>query len=100
MLYALDHDYFKKSIPMPNFMIDSGRGLYLIWRIKAVPAQALPLWKAIEEYLYNNLKILGADRKALDPTRILRVAGTINTNSNTRVQIIESYDYSYTSNKN
>lgn len=96
ILYTLEQDYFKKSIPVPNLIIDSGRGLYLIWRIKSVPAQALPLWKAVEEYLYKNLKDLGADRKALDATRILRVAGTVNTKSNTVVQILEKYNYSYT----
>lgn len=96
ILYALEQDYFKRSIPVPNLIIDSGRGLYLIWRIKAVPAQALPLWKAVEEYLYKNLKNLGADRKALDATRVLRVAGTINTKSNTVVKILEKYDYDYT----
>lgn len=95
ILYALERDYFKKSIPVPNLIIDSGRGLYLVWRIKAVPAQALPLWKVVEEYLYNNLKELGADRNAIDATRILRVVGTINTKSNTVVQIVEKYDYNY-----
>lgn len=95
ILMQLEDDYFNKSIPRPNLIIDSGRGLYLIWLLNAVPSKALPLWKAIEEYLYKELKQFGADRQALDPTRVLRVPGSINSKSNTTVKIIEEYDYIY-----
>ena len=91
----LEEDYFNKSIPRPNLIIDSGRGLYLIWLINKVPSKALPLWKAIEEYLYSVLKPFGADRQALDPTRVLRVPGSINSKSKTEVKIIEEYGYIY-----
>lgn len=95
ILMNLENNYFNKSIPRPNMIIDSGRGLYLIWLINSVPSKALPLWKAVEEYLYNSLKQFGADRKALDPTRVLRVPGSFNSKSNTQVKIIEQYDYIY-----
>lgn len=95
IIMRLEADYFNKSIPRPNLIIDSGRGLYLIWLINSVPSKALPLWKAVEEYLYSVLKPFGADRQALDPTRILRVPGSINSKSKTKVQIVEQYDYVY-----
>lgn len=95
ILMNLDENYFNKSIPRPNLIIDSGRGLYLIWLINPVPGKSLPLWKAVEEYLYKSLKKFGADRQALDPTRILRVVGSINSKSNTEVTIIDRYDYIY-----
>ena len=95
IIMHLEADYFNKSIPRPNLIIDSGRGLYLIWLLNSVPSKALPLWKAIEEYLYSVLKPFGADRQALDPTRILRVPGSINSKSNTTVNVIEQYDYIY-----
>lgn len=95
ILMNLEENYFNISIPRPNFIIDSGRGLYLIWLINAVPNKALPLWKAIEEYLYNQLKDFGADRQALDPARILRVPGSINSKSNTKVEILDKYEYVY-----
>lgn len=95
ILMRLEEDYFNKSIPRPNFIIDSGRGLYLIWLINSVPSKALPLWKAVEEYLYKELKDFGADRQALDATRILRVPGSINSKSNTVVNVIEQYNYIY-----
>ncbi len=95
VLYFLEEDYFELSsngVPTPSLVIDSGRGLYLIWLIEPAPYKALPLWKAIEEYLYNQLKCWGADRKCLDPTRILRVPGSINSKTNTSVKIIREYN--------
>ena len=96
ILMNLEYNYYNKSIPTPNLIIDSGRGLTLVWSIEKVPYMALPLWKAIQEYLYSQLKEFGADRKALDATRVLRVAGSINSKSGTRVTILEKYEYKYT----
>ena len=62
----LEKNYFNQRIPIPNYVIDSGRGMYLIWLIKKVPSMALPLWKAAEDYFYKTLKEFGADRQALD----------------------------------
>ncbi|MDO4536431.1 MAG: DNA-binding response regulator, partial [Clostridium perfringens] len=95
ILMNLCENYFGKNVPIPNLIIDSGRGLYLIWLIKKVPSMALPLWKAAEEYLYKTLKEFGADRQALDATRILRVPGSINSKTHTEVKIIDNYDYLY-----
>ena len=96
ILMNLEENYFNRVIPIPNLIIDSGRGLTLVWSIEKVPYMALPLWKAIQEYLYSQLKEFGADRKALDATRVLRVAGSINSKSGTRVTILEKYEYKYT----
>lgn len=95
VLMNLESNYFNKTIPKPSLIVDSGRGLYLIWLINSVPSKALPLWKAVEEYLYKSLKDLGADRIALDATRVLRVPGSINTKSNTMVEVLEEFDYVY-----
>lgn len=95
VLMNLEKNYFNQSIPIPNYVIDSGRGMYLIWLINKVPSQALALWKAIQEYLYNQLKCFGADRQALDATRILRVPGSINSKSKTVVNILDEYKYVY-----
>ncbi|MEN8435948.1 DNA-binding response regulator (plasmid) [Clostridium septicum] len=95
IIMNLEENYFNKIIPATNYILDSGRGLALIWLINKVPSKAMPLWKAIEEYLYNQLKEFGADRQALDATRILRVPGSINSKSKTVVSIIDEYDYIY-----
>ena len=95
ILMHLETEHFGRTIPRPNLIIDSGRGFYLIWLINTVPSKALPLWKAVKEYLYSILKPFGADRQALDPTRVLRVPGSINSKVNSIVKIIEEYDYIY-----
>lgn len=95
VIMNLEENYFNKIIPATNYILDSGRGLALLWNINKVPSQALPLWKAIQEYLYHQLKEFGADRQALDATRILRVPGSINSKSKTVVSIIDEYDYIY-----
>ena len=95
IIINLEENYFNKIIPTTNYILDSGRGLALIWLINKVPSNALPLWKAVQEYLYNQLKEFGADRQALDATRILRVPGSINSKSKTVVSIIDEYDYIY-----
>ena len=95
VIMNLEENYFNKIIPATNNILDSGRGLALLWNINKVPSQALPLWKAIQEYLYHQLKEFGADRQALDATRVLRVPGSINSKSKTVVSIIDEYDYIY-----
>lgn len=95
IIMNLEENYYRKSIPEPNYLIDSGRGLYLIWIIEWVPSKGLPLWKATQDYLYNVLKPLGADRQALDATRILRVPGSRNSKTGTRVSILDEYNYIY-----
>ncbi len=95
IIMNLEENYFNKIIPATNYILDSGRGLALIWLINKVPSKALPLWKAVQEYLYKQLKEFGADRQALDATRILRVPGSINSKSKTVVSIIDEYDYIY-----
>lgn len=93
--YFLEHDLYGSKIPRPNYLIDSGRGLYYIILIKPVPSMGLPLWYAVQRYLFNNLKQFGADANALDPTRVLRIVGTLNSKSGTCVEVLDAYDYEY-----
>jgi len=95
VLYELEQDYFGHSIPVPTFIIDSGRGLYLIWQINE-GAEALPRWNRVQKYLYEQLKALGADSSALDAARVLRVPGSVNSNNGEKVKIIEFNNVKYT----
>ena len=88
-------NYFNKTIPRPNLILDSGRGLAFNMAFKFSTNKALPLWKALKNIYIVVLKPFGADRQALDPTRVLRVPGSINSKSNTTVKVIEQYDYIY-----
>lgn len=72
-------------IPEPNLLVSSGRGHWLLWLLEPTPPKALPLWQKIEDYLVRSLAHLGADPKAKDVTRVMRVPGTINSKTGKRV---------------
>ena len=67
------------KIPEPTMIIDSGRGLHLYWRINHAPVGAAWTWQELQDYLYRQLKHLGADAAATDSARLLRIPGTINS---------------------
>ena len=93
--YFLENDLYGQ-IPIPNMLIDSGRGLYYIIFLENTKVEDLPKWQLVERYLYEKLKNLGADNKALDATRVLRVVGSTNSKNNELVKVIDTYDYQYT----
>lgn len=69
----------KSKIPTPSMIVDSGRGIHVYWRIKNAPYGAMWTWQELEDYLYNQLKNLGADIQATDSARVLRLPNTINS---------------------
>lgn len=95
VLGKLEYEYFGEVIPDPNAVIFSGRGLVLIWNIDPIPYQAMPLWRAVENFFAESLKEIGADTKATDPTRIFRLPGTINSKSNKVVKAQYRHEYRY-----
>lgn len=95
VLGKLEHEYFGQTIPEPNLVVFSGRGLVLIWTIDPIPFMAMPLWRAVESYLVEQLKSLGADAKATDPARIFRLAGSINSKNQAVVKAEYRHTYRY-----
>ncbi|MED0676319.1 replication protein [Aneurinibacillus thermoaerophilus] len=95
VLMWLESEHFGITVPEPNYIIFSGRGLVLEWMIQPVPYKALPLWQAIENYLCNQLKELNADGKATDAARIFRIGGTVNSKNKNVVQVEYRHDYIY-----
>lgn len=95
---AFYHIYLKaaqKEIPMPSMIVDSGRGLHLYWRIEHAPKQAVYTWQELEDYLYKQLKPLGADLGATDAARVLRLPSTINSKNGAVCEILEDSDVRY-----
>ena len=82
------------EIPRPNYLIDSGRGVYYIILIDE-NKKKLPEWQTIEKFLFSKMEWLGADAKCLDATRVLRVVDSVNSRNNQRVTILDHYDYDY-----
>lgn len=95
VLCELEEDYFGSKIPYPTFIIDSGRGLYLIYKLRDEDRNALPRWNRVQKYLVEQCLPLGADSSCTDASRILRVPFSVNSKSNTAVKILEFSDLTY-----
>lgn len=94
VLYELENDYFGHNIPVPTFVINSGRGLYLIWKIDE-DRNALPRWTSVQKYLFEQCKDFNADPQALDAARILRVPYSVNGRNGETVSIMRFNDVRY-----
>ncbi|MBQ9012644.1 MAG: DNA-binding response regulator [Bacilli bacterium] len=82
--------HYEDKIPKPSLVIDSGRGLHVYWIIKNAPYGALQTWQELQDYLYHQLKHLGADKRATDGARVLRLPNTINSRSKTECNVLYS----------
>ncbi|WP_391123476.1 cystathionine beta-lyase/cystathionine gamma-synthase [Psychrobacillus sp. L3] len=83
--FLLKRDYFGKTIPTPNMLIYSGRGLNLVWFLEPLSGLAVERWGKLQNALYETMKSFGADKKASDAARVFRIAGTINSKSKREV---------------
>jgi hypothetical protein len=88
VLYFVQEALGEANIPWPTLAVSTGRGLALVWLHDPVPRGALPRWNACQKHLYLTLKEFGADRMALDAARVLRLIGSENSRSGTRVEAI------------
>lgn len=95
VLLRLADDYIGTKVPVPTFIIDSGRGLYLIWKLRDEDKNALPRWERVEQYLTDALGELGADQACTDASRILRVPFSYNDKSRSMVKIVDFNDLIY-----
>lgn len=95
VLMNLEENYFGKTIPVPTFVINSGRGVYLIWKI-CEHKNALPRWNNVQKYLLEQCSEFNADPQAIDAARILRVPFTKNSKNGNTVKIMQFNDISYT----
>ena len=81
----------EKKIPQPTEYINSGRGIHIYWDINDSHIMLLDLWEKIENYLFNTIKELersikniSVDSRVKDPTRLLRLPGSINSKNNSK----------------
>lgn len=96
ILMQLEDDYFDTKIPAPSYVVNSGRGMYLLWRIDE-HINAQPRWEKVQSFLHNQLIEFGADRAVVtDTARVLRIPGSINSKSGSEVFFMESYNKKYT----
>lgn len=112
--FALDFDYYKieqyahlepskmyeqhikpKLIFKPTAVVDSGRGLYIIYAFKHCSIMRLNLYKSIYKQFLKRYEALGMDSKATNVTQVIRIPGTYNVNAGKPVEIIEYNETDY-----
>lgn len=112
--FALDFDYYKKrkymklspqefydkelrnQLPMqPTAVIDSGRGLYVIYAFNHCSKERIKLYRAIYRAFLDQYKDYGMDAAAINVTQVIRIPGTCNSKTLKTVEILEFNDTSY-----
>jgi len=83
-------------MPAPSLAVFSGRGLHLYWLLQPLPPKALPVWQRVMDTLNEALLPLGADPKARDCTRVLRLVGTVNSKNGATVRGLILTGYQWT----
>jgi hypothetical protein len=83
------------AIPSPSCYVDSGRGLWLLWKVHpvelATPA-AMDLLERINRRAVEMFARLGADRKSTNVSRWTRIPGSINSKSGKRASYLFAGD--------
>lgn len=98
----VETDIFGKGLlPQPNARVSSGRGVWYLWSIERVSTQYPPdleAWRRIMDHFVRVLRPYNADLGAKDEARLMRLAGTINSNSGRTVsiQILHQHRYHIT----
>ena len=88
VVYSAIHALGDRGVPLPSLILDSGRGLQFKWLLDtAIPRAALPRWNAIQRYLVQSLTDFGADARAKDGSRVLRLVDTVNTKAGKFVSV-------------
>lgn len=82
---------FENKIPEPNIIIYSGNGFYLKWIFSAKCNKyefTLDKYKIAQKAIHQLFSFLGADSKALDASRVLRLPGSINSKTGRKCEVI------------
>lgn len=100
---TLTEGVMSSGLPFPTLMITSGRGAYMIWKLKD------PVWnvsknggklpisvvEAVNEGLAKRLSGLGADMKCTEGARVLRVPLSRNSKNGELVKILHNSGLTY-----
>lgn len=112
--FALDFDYYKKRkfmklspqefynqvlknrLPMqPTAVVDSGRGLYIVYAFHHSSKERIRLYRAIYRAFLDRFKDYGMDAAAINVTQVIRIPGTCNSKTLKTVEILEFNDTDY-----
>lgn len=100
-LKQFDHlqpmDFYNKKLKhklpfKPTAVIDSGRGLYVLYAFHHCSYHFCKLYKSIGKSFYKQYASYGLDQKAMNVTQVIRLPGTLNTKSLDEVKILELHE--------
>lgn len=81
----------ESGLPAPTYITSSGRGLYAKWVFRdPISSDLLPQWQTLQDLLVALYRQLGSDAGVKDAARVLRLAQTINSKSQSLVQVVAS----------
>jgi len=75
------------NLPAPTFSVMSGRGIHLYWAIEPEGTDRLHIWQRTQNEICTRLTRQGlpVDGSAKDCTRVLRLAGSVNSKNGLKV---------------
>lgn len=83
------HFCWMQGLPEPSAIVFSGRGFYVKWLLSdVVPSYALPRWDAVQHHLHAKFTAYGADNRALDCSRVLRLVGSTHPSTGEKVRVL------------
>lgn len=80
----------------PTAVVDSGRGLYVIYAFQHCSYHMDRLYHSVMKHFLKKFEKYGMDPRALNTTQVIRLPGTINSRTGRTVQVLESNDTAYT----
>ncbi|MEZ9301605.1 helix-turn-helix domain-containing protein [Vibrio breoganii] len=94
MLHEVRELCEQHGLELPTYVVNSGRGAYLIWLfhravycgVKDTDKKNIEHWYNSQGTLIDMFKSVGADPKCRDASRVLRLAGTVNSKSQSPVR--------------
>ncbi len=88
--------YIKPALPMkPTAVIDSGRGLYIVYAFHHCSIMRLNLYRSIYKQFQQRFEEFGMDPQATNVTQVIRIPGSYNPKADKVVEIIEYNDTEY-----
>ncbi len=88
--------YIKAKLPLePTAVVDSGRGLYVIYAFHHCSIERLALYRAIYHQFQCQFEQYGMDPMATNVTQVIRIPGSYNVKADKTVDIIDSNDTEY-----
>lgn len=89
--------YIKRKLSVkPTALVDSGRGLYVIYCFKHCSYHMNRLYHSVMKHFLKKFEKYGMDPRALNTTQVIRLPGTINSRTGRTVQVLELNDTEYT----